>query len=92
MKLEFFIESIDHLDDSQYVVITTSNRMNASKNIINLYNPNVQEIFNAINKKFIESFKTYFLISIEKCKTENFMVGDRIEADVIVKNTGEITP
>lgn len=91
MKLNFFITSIDHLDDSPYLYITVRSKMNPSKKPITLHNPKLQNIFHAMNKKFIESFETHLLISIEQSKSENFMVGDRIQVDITVNNIGEIS-
>lgn len=93
MKVEFFIEAIYYHPDNPIpsVVIAIKNNIEAINEPVVINSPNdMREAIKNLFRDSTRTHKTSFVVGLEQYRRSGMMVGDRLEIDMKISNSGEI--
>jgi len=95
MKVEFFIEAIYYHPENPIpsIIIAVRNNMSSftpAEPVFADSESNMKDILKDLFIDTIRTHKTTFMIPLDEYRKSGMMVGDRLEIDMTIKNSGEI--
>ena len=95
MKVQFFIEAIYYHPENptpSVVIIIRNNieSLASSEPVIVDSHDDMRKVLKDLFMDSVKTHKTSFVVGLEKYRKSGMMVGDRLEIDMKINNSGEI--